>query len=81
MQLRSATALITGGASGLGEATVRYFFEHGANVVLLDINEQRGKEIAEELGDRVIFAKADVASESDIQRAIDAALEAFGVCW
>ncbi len=78
MQLRGATAIITGGASGLGEATVRFFFEHGARVVLLDINERRGKEIAEELGDQVIFAKADVTSESDIQRAIDLALETFG---
>ncbi|MCF2503303.1 3-hydroxyacyl-CoA dehydrogenase [Dyadobacter sp. CY107] len=78
MQLQNSTALITGGASGLGEATARLFVELGANVVVLDLNEIAGKQLEAEFFDRIIFIKTDVSSESDVQNAVDLTLETFG---
>ena len=78
MQLLNATALITGGASGLGEATARLFHTQGTNVVILDLNEERGVALAADLGDRSRYLRTDVTSETDVQAAIDLALEAFG---
>ncbi|MCF0061242.1 3-hydroxyacyl-CoA dehydrogenase [Dyadobacter chenwenxiniae] len=78
MQLKNATALITGGASGLGEATARLFIESGANVLVLDLNEAAGLALQFEFPERIKFLKTDVSSESDVQNAVDFALEAFG---
>lgn len=78
MELKGAAAIITGGASGLGEATLRRFVQHGARAVILDINAARGQAIAAELGDAVRFAQADVASEQQVQAAVDLAVEVFG---
>ncbi|MCF0053929.1 3-hydroxyacyl-CoA dehydrogenase [Dyadobacter sp. LJ53] len=78
MQLANATALITGGASGLGEATARLFIESGANVLVLDLNEAAGLALQSEFPERIKFLKTDVSSESDVQNAVDFALEAFG---
>ncbi|RMF76915.1 MAG: 3-hydroxyacyl-CoA dehydrogenase [Chloroflexi bacterium] len=78
MQLNTTTALITGGASGLGEACARRFVAAGAHVVLLDLNSERGVSLAAELGDNARFVKTDVTSENDVQAAIDVAVEAFG---
>ena len=78
MQLQNATALITGGASGLGEATARLFVELGANVVVLDLNEIAGKQLEAEFFDRIKFLRTDVSSESDVQNAVDLTLETFG---
>ncbi|MDZ4671342.1 MAG: 3-hydroxyacyl-CoA dehydrogenase [Phototrophicales bacterium] len=72
------TALVTGGASGLGEASVRRLVSLGANVVIVDRDAERGEIVAKELGDMTRFAKADVTSEADIQSAIDVAKSAFG---
>src|SRR5438270_11660077 len=68
-----AAALVTGAASGLGEATARRFHSRGAAVVLADLNEQRGKEVAEELGERAAFLKVDVTSEDDVLAAVETA--------
>lgn len=78
MQLQGSTALVTGGASGLGEAVVRRFAAHGANVVILDRNEERGAAVAQELGAQATFVKADVASESDIKQAVNTTREKYG---
>jgi NAD(P)-dependent dehydrogenase (short-subunit alcohol dehydrogenase family) len=78
MQLANATALITGGASGLGEATARLFAASGANVVILDLNVAAGEKLQAEFSDKMIFIKADVSSESDVQKAVDLTLETFG---
>ena len=64
---------MTGGASGLGEATARLLAESGARVVIADLNEARGAQVASELGDRARFAAVDVADESSVQRGLDAA--------
>ncbi|WP_031526259.1 3-hydroxyacyl-CoA dehydrogenase [Dyadobacter crusticola] len=78
MQLKNATVLITGGASGLGEATVRLFVQAGANVVILDLNEAAGRTLESTFPAQVRFVKADVSSESEVQTAIDLSLEVFG---
>ncbi|MCF2491870.1 3-hydroxyacyl-CoA dehydrogenase [Dyadobacter chenhuakuii] len=78
MQLANATALITGGASGLGEATARLFAASGANVVILDLNVAAGEKLQAEFSDKMRFIKADVSSESDVQKAVDLTLETFG---
>jgi NAD(P)-dependent dehydrogenase (short-subunit alcohol dehydrogenase family) len=66
-------ALVTGGASGLGLATVRALHDAGAQVVIVDLPSSEGEAIAKELG--VVFAPADVTSESDISGALDLAQE------
>lgn len=78
MQLKDSVALVTGGASGLGGATARLFVEQGAKVVILDRDENKGVALAQELGDRAVFARADVTSESDVQAAVDLAVSEFG---
>jgi NAD(P)-dependent dehydrogenase (short-subunit alcohol dehydrogenase family) len=76
--LDHSVAIVTGGASGLGEATVRDLAARGADVAILDLNEARAAALAPELGDRVIATPADVTDEESVQRALDAAAEAFG---
>jgi NAD(P)-dependent dehydrogenase (short-subunit alcohol dehydrogenase family) len=74
MEIRGASAIITGGASGLGEATARKLHALGAKVVLLDMNADKGTALATELGEGALFAKCDVTSESDVQAAIASAV-------
>jgi 3-hydroxyacyl-CoA dehydrogenase / 3-hydroxy-2-methylbutyryl-CoA dehydrogenase len=79
MELKDKVAVISGGASGLGEATSRLFVERGAKVCLMDLNEDRGEALVSELGKGVaIFAKTDVSDEESVQAAADAAEKAFG---
>jgi NAD(P)-dependent dehydrogenase (short-subunit alcohol dehydrogenase family) len=78
MELAGKTALITGGASGLGEGCVRHLAANGAHVVIVDLIEERGQALVTELGDSTRFSKADVANESDVQNAIQVALDSFG---
>lgn len=78
MNLQNSTAIVTGGASGLGEATVRMLATNGANVVILDLNDERGKALVEELGATVRYQKTDVTSEADVQATINLAVETFG---
>ncbi|GAB3800966.1 3-hydroxyacyl-CoA dehydrogenase [Spirosoma humi] len=78
MQLTHATALVTGGASGLGEATTRLLAANGTNVVILDLNDTQGNALAEELGPTVRFHKTNVTDETDVQAAINLAIGTFG---
>ena len=73
MELSGASAIVTGGASGLGRATARALVEGGASVVLVDLPGPRGEEAAAELGERARFVAADVANEAEVQAAVDAA--------
>ena len=70
--------LVTGGASGLGGATVEMVVQAGGNAVILDVNEATGNALASRLGGRVRFVKTDVTSEADVQRAVDTAVQSFG---
>ncbi len=72
-RLEGKTAIVTGGARGMGAATVRLFVEHGANVIIGDVLDDTGTALAEELGDRARFVHLDVSNESDWQQAIAAA--------
>ncbi|MBC7892661.1 MAG: 3-hydroxyacyl-CoA dehydrogenase [Sphingobacteriaceae bacterium] len=78
MHLPSATFLITGGASGMGEACVRRFAGLGARVVILDLAEEKGQALAAELGETVAFVKTNVSNETEVQAAVDMALSHFG---
>ncbi|MDX2075845.1 MAG: 3-hydroxyacyl-CoA dehydrogenase [bacterium] len=78
MEFKGMTAIVTGGASGLGEASVRRLVSLKANVVIVDRDADRGEMLAKELGNHARFAKADVTSEADIQEAVDLAKSAFG---
>jgi NAD(P)-dependent dehydrogenase (short-subunit alcohol dehydrogenase family) len=73
MEIQGSAALIAGGASGLGEATARVLHDAGAHVVIADLNEQRGQELADELGADAEFVRADVTDPDQIQAAVDAA--------
>jgi NAD(P)-dependent dehydrogenase (short-subunit alcohol dehydrogenase family) len=76
--LENRTAIVTGGCSGLGHATAIALRAAGANVCLLDLNEDMGKQRVEELGaEHTLFVKVDVRSEDDITHAIDKCLSRF----
>ena len=77
-RLKGKVALITGGASGIGEGTVRLFVEEGASVMLADIQDDRGRRLAGELGSRAGYVHADVSLEADVQAAVDETCRRFG---
>ncbi len=78
MQIKDSLAVVTGGASGLGEATVRMLSAGGAKVAILDVVAQKGEMLASELGPNVVFCHADVTSDEGSRKAIEKAVEAFG---
>jgi NAD(P)-dependent dehydrogenase (short-subunit alcohol dehydrogenase family) len=71
MQIAESNALVAGGASGLGEATVRALHDRGASVTIADVNTERGEALAGELG--ISFVACDVREEEQVQAAVDAA--------
>lgn len=73
MNMNGKVALVTGGASGLGLATVRKLHEVGATVVIVDLPSSDGIQVVDELGERTVFAPADVSSEAQVQAAVDTA--------
>lgn len=78
MQVSGSVFIVTGGSSGLGEATVRRFHDGGARIVIADVASERGEAIARELGERVCFRRTDVASEADATATVQFAVEKFG---
>jgi NAD(P)-dependent dehydrogenase (short-subunit alcohol dehydrogenase family) len=76
MKIEGSSALVVGGASGLGEATARRLHEHGAALTISDVNADKGQELADELGAR--FAQADVREEAQVEAAVAQAAEADG---
>jgi len=78
MRIEGLGAVVTGGGSGLGEATARLLAERGARVALLDLGRSKGAEVARSIGDAALFCEADVASEEMVTAALDRAQEAFG---
>src|SRR5437870_620425 len=77
-KLEGRVAVITGGASGIGEGTVRLFAGEGARVVIADIEDDRGEALASELGDTVVYQRANVSREDDIRDCIQRATDHFG---
>jgi len=78
MKLESATAIVSGGASGLGFATAKKVVEAGGSAVLLDINEEQGARGAQNLGKRASFIKADISSEQAVREAVRQAADFMG---
>jgi len=77
-RLDGKVAVITGAASGIGRRTAEVFVEEGAKVVVADLDEERGRRVAEALGPQASFIRADVANGAEIRSAIEHALERFG---
>ena len=77
-RLKDKVAVITGGASGIGEGTVLRFVEEGARVVIADVQDEPGRALAARLGDAARYVHTDVTVESDVAGAVDAAVAAFG---
>ncbi|BDT90939.1 MULTISPECIES: 3-hydroxyacyl-CoA dehydrogenase [Nocardia] len=75
MEISNSVAAVTGGASGLGLATVRELHGKGAKVVIIDLPSSSGEAVAKEFGDGVVFAAADVTNEEQVTAALDAAQE------
>jgi len=75
-RLDGKVALITGGASGIGEASARLFNSEGATVVIADIQDQRGEKFAKEIG--AVYVHIDVSSEADVRSGIDYVVEQYG---
>ncbi len=76
--LDGKVAVITGGASGIGEAAVRRFVSEGASVVLADLQDDRGSALAAELGAATVYTHADVSQEAEVRAAIELACSRFG---
>jgi NAD(P)-dependent dehydrogenase (short-subunit alcohol dehydrogenase family) len=78
MDIKTAIAVVSGGASGLGNAVAQRVVDEGGRVALLDVNEEQGQAAAAALGDAAIFVKTDVSNEEEVDAAVGQAVEAFG---
>lgn len=78
MDIKGKVAVVTGGASGLGEATVRRYVAYGGKVAIFDMNDERGNGLVSELGDSAIYQNVNVTDEAAVEAAIAATVEAFG---
>lgn len=77
-RLENKVAIITGGASGIGKATASLFVKEDAKVALVDINEERGKQVEKELGKNSIFVKCDTRKNDDAKKMVDTVVKKFG---
>ena len=78
MEIKGKVAVVTGGASGIGEAVARAFVARGARVAIFDLNEAAGQALAKELGGAVAFAIVNVADEASVAAGVARTMEAFG---
>ncbi|MDX1715809.1 MAG: glucose 1-dehydrogenase [Anderseniella sp.] len=78
MRLVGKTAIVTGGASGFGEGIVRRFIEEGCKVVIADINDQLGEQVADDIGSACIYCHCNVTSADDLNAAAQLATDSFG---
>jgi NAD(P)-dependent dehydrogenase (short-subunit alcohol dehydrogenase family) len=78
MEISGGVAVITGGVSGLGEATARRLIALGARAALLDVNSERGEQVAGELGDDALFVETDVSETAQVEAAFGKIMERFG---
>ncbi|MBN2079831.1 MAG: 3-hydroxyacyl-CoA dehydrogenase [Spirochaetes bacterium] len=78
MKITDVTAIVTGGASGLGEAVVRGIAAGGGKVAILDLADEKGKAVARELGKGAVYCRADVAEEKDVSAAIEETVRSLG---
>ena len=78
MQIAGGTFIVSGGASGLGAGTARMLAAAGANVVIADVDTERGSALARELGAGTRWVRTDVTDEASAAAAVATALDAFG---
>ena len=79
MNIKNIVAIVTGGASGLGEATARRIVSHGGKVVIADLNDERANKLINELGNtNALYVKTDVSNEADVEQLIKLGSEKFG---
>ncbi|MFO0660692.1 MAG: 3-hydroxyacyl-CoA dehydrogenase [Polyangiaceae bacterium] len=78
MNVQDKVAIVTGGASGLGEATARAIVARGGRVAILDRQREAGEKLANELGDRALFVETDITSADGVSKAVEAAKSKFG---
>lgn len=76
--LAGKVAVITGGAGGIGDATVRLFAQEGAQVVIADLQDEKGRRLAESIGDNAVYLRTDVSKEGDVKAVVDLAVSKFG---
>jgi len=77
-RLDGKVAVITGGASGIGEETARLFVSEGARVVIADVQDGRGEALAREMASTAVYQRTDVSREEDVRAAVGRAISAFG---
>ena len=77
-RLDGKVAVVTGGASGIGEGTVRLFASEGARVVIADLQDEKGQHIAEDLGTTTSYLRTDVSAEDQVRAAVEHAVAKFG---
>ncbi|MBA4602673.1 3-hydroxyacyl-CoA dehydrogenase [Thermoactinomyces mirandus] len=78
MNLKNRVALVTGGASGLGEATVRRIVSEGGMAVIVDLSEEKGEKLRAELGEKTVFLRADVTDETEVKQVVQQIGDRFG---
>jgi len=78
MKIEGKVAIVTGGASGLGKATAEALIAAGAKVAIWDMNEEKGQEVAAQLGENAYFTKINVTDEAAVEAAVNEVLERFG---
>ncbi|KAH9605507.1 hypothetical protein KSS87_004676, partial [Heliosperma pusillum] len=77
-RLEGKVAIITGGASGIGECTAKLFAKHGAKVVIADIQDDLGQSICNELGPSATFVHCDVTNEAHVKNVVDYTMAQYG---
>ncbi|KAF6165865.1 hypothetical protein GIB67_012762 [Kingdonia uniflora] len=77
-RLEGDVAIITGGASGIGEATGRLFWSHGAKIVIADIQDDLGEALCKELDENAMYVHCDVTDEEQVKKTVDLTVEKYG---
>ncbi|KAF6165810.1 hypothetical protein GIB67_012707 [Kingdonia uniflora] len=77
-RLEGKVVIITGGASGIGEATTRLFWSHGAKIVIADIQDDLGEALCRELDENAMYVHCDVTDEEQVKKTVDLAVEKYG---
>ena len=78
MEIKNSTVIVTGSSSGLGAATAELIVNQGGNVLIADINEKYGHELAKKLGSQALYQHCDVSNPADADKTVETTLSHFG---